>query len=153
MVQRRSATTSHASRVHSVTSIFASCEHRDINILVLPVPVLLPRSRRQTCMSHSISLSAKRIKLDQISPQVDSSVLDDDLDHCTICLQSVVDRTVVPTCSHEFCFECLLVWTGNFPATLFIQFCSGLHFRAVPAMSPLLSKRGRILDPPHPLQV
>ncbi|TFK51182.1 hypothetical protein OE88DRAFT_1658973 [Heliocybe sulcata] len=32
-------------------------------------------------------------------------------EHCSICLQSFEDRTVIPTCSHEFCFECLLVWT------------------------------------------
>lgn len=33
-------------------------------------------------------------------------------DHCSICLQPISDRTVIPACSHEFCFECLLVWTG-----------------------------------------
>ncbi|KAK0439693.1 uncharacterized protein EV420DRAFT_1279459, partial [Desarmillaria tabescens] len=32
-------------------------------------------------------------------------------DNCSICLQSLVDRTVIPTCSHEFCFDCLVVWT------------------------------------------
>lgn len=32
---------------------------------------------------------------------------------CSICLQQVEDRTVIPKCSHEFCFECLLVWTGE----------------------------------------
>ncbi|KAF9039225.1 hypothetical protein BJ165DRAFT_1351730 [Panaeolus papilionaceus] len=32
-------------------------------------------------------------------------------DNCCICLQPVVDRTVLPKCSHEFCFECILVWT------------------------------------------
>jgi RING-type zinc-finger len=36
-------------------------------------------------------------------------------DHCTICLQPFVDRTVVPTCSHEFCFECLMIWSGTYP--------------------------------------
>ncbi|PSR77428.1 hypothetical protein PHLCEN_2v7859 [Hermanssonia centrifuga] len=34
-----------------------------------------------------------------------------DADHCSICLQPVSDRTVIPACSHDFCFECLLVWT------------------------------------------
>ena len=33
-------------------------------------------------------------------------------DHCSICLQPISDRTLIPACSHEFCFECLLVWTG-----------------------------------------
>ncbi|KAJ7653370.1 hypothetical protein B0H17DRAFT_1163619 [Mycena rosella] len=34
-------------------------------------------------------------------------------DRCSICLQEVVDRTVVPVCAHEFCFDCLVVWTGQ----------------------------------------
>ncbi|KAF8962908.1 hypothetical protein BDZ97DRAFT_1662311 [Flammula alnicola] len=36
---------------------------------------------------------------------------DDGENNCSICLHSLVDRTVIPKCSHEFCFECLLVWT------------------------------------------
>ncbi|TRM66794.1 hypothetical protein BD626DRAFT_164272 [Schizophyllum amplum] len=36
---------------------------------------------------------------------------EDDGYNCSICLQEFVDRTVIPTCSHEFCFECLLIWT------------------------------------------
>lgn len=34
-------------------------------------------------------------------------------DNCSICLHRVEDRTVIPNCSHEFCFECLLVWIGQ----------------------------------------
>lgn len=33
-------------------------------------------------------------------------------DHCTICLQPFLDRTIIPTCTHEFCFECILMWAG-----------------------------------------
>lgn len=46
---------------------------------------------------------------------VDNSIeeVEDDENSCSICLHSIVDRTVVPKCSHEFCFECLLVWTGK----------------------------------------
>jgi Zinc finger, C3HC4 type (RING finger) len=36
-------------------------------------------------------------------------------EHCTICLQAFVDRTLVPTCSHEFCFDCLMIWCGTYP--------------------------------------
>ncbi|KAG1726834.1 hypothetical protein EDB19DRAFT_207036 [Suillus lakei] len=61
--------------------------------------------------------SSKRIKLElSPSPRLTndpSTTLDDeDLghDHCVICLQSLVDRTVLPTCSHEFCFECISIW-------------------------------------------
>lgn len=72
--------------------------------------------------------TAKRIKLEELGIQtklheVDTptNILDEDesgehsIDNentCSICLQPVVDRTVIPKCSHEFCFECLLVWTG-----------------------------------------
>ncbi|KDQ17204.1 hypothetical protein BOTBODRAFT_172272 [Botryobasidium botryosum FD-172 SS1] len=35
-------------------------------------------------------------------------------DTCIICLHGVVDRTVLPACSHDsFCFECILVWTAQ----------------------------------------
>ena len=34
-------------------------------------------------------------------------------DHCTICLQAIVDRALIPECSHEFCFECLMIWSGE----------------------------------------
>ena len=36
-----------------------------------------------------------------------------DGDHCSICLQEYVDRCVLPDCAHEFCFECILMWTGD----------------------------------------
>ncbi|KAG1828256.1 hypothetical protein EV424DRAFT_1526824 [Suillus variegatus] len=61
--------------------------------------------------------SSKRIKLESspTSPPLSNDPLtlnDEDLghDHCVICLQSLVDRTVIPTCSHEFCFECISIW-------------------------------------------
>ncbi|KAL0948551.1 hypothetical protein HGRIS_011111 [Hohenbuehelia grisea] len=60
--------------------------------------------------------SAKRIKLESSpSPPLDAAVEPEaevvDEDHCAICLQPVDDRTVVPGCSHEFCFECLQIWS------------------------------------------
>ena len=39
---------------------------------------------------------------------------DTDIEHCSICLQPYIDRTVIPNCSHEFCFECIMLWTGSF---------------------------------------
>ncbi|KAH9475038.1 putative RING finger protein C16G5.03 [Psilocybe cubensis] len=75
--------------------------------------------------------AAKRIKLEERTPTHldvepneiqgnDSEVADineddavedeEDENNCSICLHSVVDRTVIPKCSHEFCFECLLMW-------------------------------------------
>jgi Ring finger domain len=64
---------------------------------------------------------SKRMKPESVAPKDDGteqpvSELESDVDgdHCTICLQSFVDRTLVPTCSHEFCFECLMTWSGTY---------------------------------------
>ncbi|KAH7925994.1 hypothetical protein BV22DRAFT_1010068 [Leucogyrophana mollusca] len=60
---------------------------------------------------------SKRIKLESSpTPDLDSqsSPRDEDQaaeDHCSICLQSLGDRAVIPTCSHDFCFECILMWS------------------------------------------
>ena len=72
---------------------------------------------------HAMNLPSpplKRIKLES-SPEIDQSeayksTLDEaDLDeeHCSICLQPLSDRTLLPECSHEFCFDCILIWTGS----------------------------------------
>ncbi|KAH0835477.1 hypothetical protein J3R83DRAFT_9142 [Lanmaoa asiatica] len=67
------------------------------------------------------STPSKRIKLDPSpSPSPNDENPKDsigDLDsleqvHCTICLQSFLDRTIIPVCAHEFCFECILLWSG-----------------------------------------
>ncbi|OJA11636.1 hypothetical protein AZE42_04757 [Rhizopogon vesiculosus] len=63
--------------------------------------------------SASPTSSSKRIKLESSpSPRLTDDQNDEHLDHdhCVICLQSLVDRTVIPTCSHEFCFECISLW-------------------------------------------
>ncbi|PBK90331.1 hypothetical protein ARMGADRAFT_934344 [Armillaria gallica] len=57
----------------------------------------------------SASPSRKRIKLESPSPPPETP--EEEEDNCSICLQALVDRTVIPTCSHEFCFDCLVVWT------------------------------------------
>ncbi|KAI8597341.1 hypothetical protein EDD21DRAFT_418803 [Dissophora ornata] len=36
---------------------------------------------------------------------------DCDSSHCVICLSVCVDRTVLETCRHEFCFHCILQWS------------------------------------------
>ncbi|KAK0468835.1 hypothetical protein IW261DRAFT_1517090 [Armillaria novae-zelandiae] len=56
----------------------------------------------------SASPARKRIKLESPSPPPKE---EEEEDNCSICLQDLVDRTVIPTCSHEFCFDCLVVWT------------------------------------------
>ena len=79
---------------------------------------------------RSLSFSSKRIKIeDEDLPPTHDNVEgvepnQDDLENsCSICLHSIADRTVIPKCSHEFCFECLLVWTGmcNFFVTFIRQ--------------------------------
>ena len=64
----------------------------------------------------------KRIKLESPSPESPHSDHDPSLeregeedvdDQCSICLQRLSDRTLIPRCSHEFCFECLVIWTGT----------------------------------------
>lgn len=59
----------------------------------------------------------KRIKLESPPPAgfADMEETEEDAvgEHCSICLQPYADRTVIPTCSHEFCLECLLIWTGE----------------------------------------
>lgn len=62
------------------------------------------------------SPQSKRIKLDSSppSPNDENPTESDDLDqeHCTICLQVFLDRSIIPVCAHEFCFECILLWSG-----------------------------------------
>ncbi|KAF8345142.1 hypothetical protein F5887DRAFT_968262 [Amanita rubescens] len=58
---------------------------------------------------------SKRIKLESRSPTTpklypNEDIVEDEI-HCSICLQVINDQTVIPNCSHEFCFECLLIWT------------------------------------------
>jgi C3HC4-type zinc finger (RING finger) protein len=59
------------------------------------------------------------MNLDLATPKAenDDHVLDAEVDedHCTICLQAIVDRALIPECSHEFCFECLMIWSGKNP--------------------------------------
>ena len=92
-------------------------------------------------MSTSTSPPSKRVRLgeddDEDTPIPEPGRLDDpvesddndddsseieDGEHCSICLQVFVDRAVIPECAHDFCFECILKWTGEPP--LFFCFYS-----------------------------
>ena len=37
-------------------------------------------------------------------------VVDEDEDHCVICLHRVLDRTVLPCAHDRLCFDCIFVW-------------------------------------------
>ena len=50
---------------------------------------------------------------DTAHPEGDSDEFDEDGDHCSICLQLYNDRTVIPDCSHEFCYDCIVTWAGT----------------------------------------
>ncbi|KAJ6495912.1 hypothetical protein DFH09DRAFT_946080 [Mycena vulgaris] len=80
-------------------------------------------------MSRSRSPPPKRVKLESpgtptfvkseaeepyLGPEEEPALEEEEEeDRCSICLQEVLDRTVVPLCAHEFCFDCLIVWTGQ----------------------------------------
>ncbi|KZT01108.1 uncharacterized protein LAESUDRAFT_664641 [Laetiporus sulphureus 93-53] len=72
-----------------------------------------PEKRTRLDMSPSRSPSVVEISLSEGTKKepVDVEDVETEEEHCSICLQPIADRTVVPTCSHEFCFECLLIWT------------------------------------------
>lgn len=48
-------------------------------------------------------------------PAEDEEEIDED--HCSICLQLVIDRAVIPECSHAFCFGCIITWTSKLIAS------------------------------------
>lgn len=96
---------------------------------------------------------SKRIKLEELDdevPLIESTMEgeggdaapkqeDDEMsgDHCSICLQPLADRTVIPACSHEFCFECLLVWTGQCQYLLHnLSYIPTIRLCFVPQSSP-----------------
>ena len=64
---------------------------------------------------------------------------DDDMeldeDRCAICLQAFTDRALIPSYSHEFCFECIIVWTGTSVLTSMIIHCLNGPLRAVKKVS------------------
>lgn len=57
--------------------------------------------------------SDKYIEVKKEEEVVQEEEEEEDGEQCSICLQNILDRTIVPTCSHEFCFECVLIWTGE----------------------------------------
>lgn len=71
----------------------------------------------------------KRIKLgtppaDLSHSNGDFSREDDEEDvdnRCSICLNRLTDRALIPRCSHEFCFQCLIIWTGEFAVTRYLS--------------------------------
>jgi hypothetical protein len=66
-------------------------------------------------VTGSSSRPYKRAKLESVSSittlRIDGEKLSEGGANCSICLQEISDETVIPTCSHGFCFECLLIWT------------------------------------------
>jgi hypothetical protein len=71
----------------------------------------------------------------------DAPVLDEEEgDRCSICLNDFRDRAVLPACSHEFCFECISIWTGTLIrplGSMTDSMADNLLRRAKSAMSPL----------------
>ncbi|KZV59857.1 hypothetical protein PENSPDRAFT_594792 [Peniophora sp. CONT] len=76
-----------------------------------PVQITAKRAK----LEHDLDEGLIPVKLeeDEMVIDVDAYDMEPEEDHCTICLQAYVDRTVIPICSHEFCFECLMVWADQ----------------------------------------
>ena len=77
----------------------------------------------------------------------------DEEDRCSICLQGYVDRAVLPDCSHEFCFECIMVWMGKYIDQIEPIACYDVEhfFRTVTAMPTLHTNYRRLPHASHPL--
>ena len=100
--------------------------------------------------SPTLPRPPKRIRLESSSPSpspTPKATTDNDKielvegDHCSVCLQQLVDRTVIPTCAHEFCFECILVWTGQFSILLLVPSVSSQTHTEQSRRCPLCSQR------------
>ncbi|KZT66283.1 hypothetical protein DAEQUDRAFT_675221 [Daedalea quercina L-15889] len=73
-----------------------------------------PPAKRVKLESRSPSRSPNIVEISPPAGQYEATKEGEEVveeEHCSICLQSFADRTVIPACSHEFCFECLLIWT------------------------------------------
>lgn len=78
-------------------------------------------------MDEESSLEHKRLRAeDEIGEEHSSSEKDEDEledmdemddDHCSICLQLFTNRSILIDCAHEFCFECIIKWTGMYSTT------------------------------------
>lgn len=112
-------------------------------------------------MSSKASPSSKRIKLETSLPPSPSNSLPDVNDietedpefQCSICLQDIVDRTVVPTCYHEFCFECVTMWAGECLSVWPIQADRGNINRAIAAVSTMFSICWGLCPSQYPFEV
>lgn len=75
-----------------------------------------PPSKRIRLDSRSVSPSSASPRAKQHDEEIvadKEEVQEEEEDNCAICLQPKADRTVLPSCSHEFCFECIVVWCGK----------------------------------------
>jgi Zinc finger, C3HC4 type (RING finger) len=111
---------------------------------------------------RSPGFSSKRIKLedneDLLPTHDDSEGVEpnqDDLENsCSICLHSIADLTVIPKCSHEFCFECLLVWTGMSSSLLERYFKWALFiWRTISSLPTMFTSHRRVFDTLHQIAV
>jgi hypothetical protein len=114
--------------------------------------------------SPSTSPPSKRFKLEDSEHEDEEGLAspvavegqDEDSDtNCSICLQPMEDRTVIPTCSHEFCFDCLMIWTGTLNIS-FKRFCRiflNKPFSPVASLSTVHSSHWRLRHPWYTLAV
>jgi hypothetical protein len=113
-----------------------------------------PRSRSSSSKRTKLEVEATHNDLDL----EEAANQDDSEDSCSICLHSIANRTVIPKCSHEFCFECLLVWTG-----MFNYFCrltlekwlkrTLFTWRTISPVSSMFTSHRRVFDTLHQIAV
>lgn len=84
----------------------------EVSVRPLISPTLLTHSSKRMEPGPEPELVPPERENDDLELELDADV---DEDHCTICLQAIADRAVIPTCSHDFCFECVLIWSGKDP--------------------------------------
>jgi hypothetical protein len=91
-----------------------------------------------------------------VDAHMDTEQDEDDVDRCSICLNDFHDRAVLPTCSHEFCFECITIWTGSCTSWSYIKYFIPsfsnillIFCRAKPKVPSLYSPSRRAHRPPY----
>jgi hypothetical protein len=68
-------------------------------------------------LGHSHSMASTSSSVSAIIPSNEE-------EHCIICLQNIIDRTVLPECGHDYtCFQCICAWITSSGETTKVRRC------------------------------
>lgn len=71
--------------------------------------------RSVTC--HSLFMASTSNSVSEVIPLNDE-------EHCIICLQDIIDRTILPECGHKYtCFQCICAWITSGTETMKARRC------------------------------